>query len=78
MSDETKINCAKPYTNKDKWIISIVAGMLFMLISSPFLYDNFGQILTFIKTTNFYGVPTLEGLILHSLIFTVVIRILIR
>ena len=70
---------SNPATNKDKWIISIIAGLIFLVISSPFMYKltndlaaSFGQV------TAFGGSPTMFGLVLHTVVFLLVVRLLMR
>lgn len=72
--------CEKPYTSKDKWIISIIGGLLFILISSPFLYDAVNS-LTYplgLKVADGEGCPTLAGLMIHTGVFTLITRVLMR
>ena len=70
MEEETKSHCIKPYTNKDKWIVAIVAGLLFMLLASPFLYSTLNQVTQLVGLTisDKNGSPNLAGLILHSIL----------
>ncbi|MDB4769554.1 hypothetical protein OAG24_01175 [bacterium] len=67
--------CSKPYTAKDKLIVSIMAGLLFILISSPVFYGWTNNIF---NTTSSYGCPTYFGLILHSVIFIAIVWILMK
>jgi len=69
----------KPYTYKDKWIVSIMGGLLFLLLASPVLYSivnsttsSFGLI-----TAN-NGCPNISGLLLHGFLFALIIRLLMR
>jgi len=76
MEKEAKI---KPYTNKDKWIVSITSGLLFMIISSPFLYTILNSATKLIGVTiSRNGCPNLTGLVLHSVLFAVMVRFLMR
>ena len=74
----------KPYTSKDKWILSIMVGLLFMLISSPYLYKITNSIASYVKLSTIEGgnsspgMPNIPGLILHTIIFTIIVRLLIR
>ena len=74
--------CTKPYTNKDKWIISVLSGLLFIIISSPVLYKTIDGIVYKITGVNeiIYqqGQPTAIGLILHTIVFVFVVRMLMR
>ena len=72
----------KPYTAKDKWIVAIIAGLLFLLISSPFFFSIINKFTSFaffgLNTTDSSGAPNLIGLVLHSLIFIIIVRTLMR
>lgn len=71
--------CHKPYTSKDKWIVSIISGILFLLLASPFLYNlvnsatsNFGL------QTAINGCPNIIGLLIHGIIFIIIVRLMMR
>ena len=75
-----KYGCAKPYTSKDKWCISLILGILFVLIASPFFYkviNNLTKKVKFVTATN-TGRPNVLGLLLHGLIYILVVRWLIK
>jgi len=80
MSKSTSTACVKPYTSKDKWIVSMIGGLLFLLISSPFLYEAVDALTsTFgLKIAGDQGCPNLAGLILHTSVFILVVRLLMR
>lgn len=70
----------KPYTSKDKWIVSIISGLLFLLIASPFLYQLTNIVfspLGFIMASK-EGCPTILGLVVHSLVFLLIVRLMMR
>lgn len=73
-------NPTKPYTSQDKWIVSLIAGLLFLLIASPFLFGAMNALtLTFgmsIATPG--GCPNLGGLLLHAIIFMLIVRLMMR
>lgn len=72
-------DCTKPYNTKDKWIVAIIGGMMYLIFSSPFLYD-------FVNTTtetfgfpiSKLGCPNTGGLVLHSIMFVMMARLLMR
>ena len=73
-------NCKKPYTDRDKWIVSIISAVLFLIIASPFMYSltnsltsSFGLILADSR-----GCPLMSGLVVHALIFLLIVRLLMR
>ena len=72
--------CNKPYTPKDKWIVSIIAGLLFLLIASPFLFSMVNNLTSSFGMTisSKEGCPNLGGLLLHSIIFMLVVKLLMR
>jgi len=72
--------CNKPYTSKDKWIVSIIAGLLFLLIASPFLFSAVNSLTSSFGMTiaSKDGCPNLGGLLLHSIVFMLIVRLLMR
>lgn len=77
--DQTN-DCLRPYSSRDKWTVSAIGGMLFILISSPFLYDIVNSLTTSlkIKIVSEPGCPNIQGLVLHTAVFVVVARMLMR
>jgi hypothetical protein len=58
----------------------MIAGLLFLLIASPFLYNvvnnltsSFGLILA-----DKNGCPNLGGLLVHAIVFMLIVRLLMR
>jgi multisubunit Na+/H+ antiporter MnhB subunit len=81
MEGKTKAhNCLKPYTSKDKWIVSMVGGLLFLLIGSPFLYEAVDSLTSSfgMKIADSNGCPNLGGMMLHSAVYMSVVRLLMR
>ena len=67
-------------TNKDKWIIAIIIGILVFIIFSTFffrltnyLFKGFG-----LPTCDATGKPTLAGLVIHSVFLVILVRILMH
>lgn len=67
-------------SNKDKWIIAIIIGILVFIIFSTFffrltnyLFRGFG-----LPTCDNTGKPTLAGLVIHSILLVVLVRILMH
>ena len=73
-------SCNKPYTIRDKWIVSIILGMLFLILSSPFMYTITNGLLSTlgINSANPNGRPNIIGLIVHGIIFTLIVYLFIR
>lgn len=61
-------------TNAQKWWFAIVAGLLFALISSPFVY---GITNSFLGKTTTVGGPTFWGILLHTIVYILLLRLLL-
>lgn len=67
------------YDNSQKWTVAIITGLLFLLISSPFLYSLVNQLTSsFGLTIATNGCPNAIGLILHTIVFILIVRLLMR
>ena len=76
--DQTN-GCLRPYTSKDKWTVSLLGGLLFALISSPFLYSVVSSLTASSGLDlSSQGCPNIGGLILHTAVFILITRLLIR
>lgn len=69
-------------TNQQKWIGSLVAGLLFLILSSNFMYNLTNKLLTAIggpkaATVTAGGMPTTLGLILHTIVFILLLRLIL-
>jgi len=69
---------------QQKWILSLIAGLLFMIISSPYFYgltnyftSSFGFDIAG-ATKGWEGCPNLAGLIIHSILFVLIVRAIMR
>jgi len=62
--------------NVTKWKHTLTTTVIFLLVSHPFTYKLvqkiFGNLFT---VANSSGCPTITGLILHTLVFTLVLRL---
>lgn len=65
----------KPYTGKDKWIVSVMAGLLFFILALPYTFQltSYTGIPTFKN-----GSPTLIGVCIHAVLFVVITRLLMQ
>jgi hypothetical protein len=80
MEGKTKAhNCLKPYTSKDKWIVSMIGGLLFLLVGSPFLFDAVDSLTSsFGMKIASNGCPNLGGMMLHATVYAGITRLLMR
>lgn len=69
---------AQQPTSETKWLISLVSGLIFMLIASPFMFNLTQRLigdqlnLTFVKG----NVPTTTGLLVHGAVYTLIVRLM--
>ena len=67
---------AKDLNETDKWIISLFSALLFILIASPFMFKVTGSIFSAMGLTIQHdGCPNLIGIIIHSIVFAILIRL---
>lgn len=72
-----KPDCQKSLTLGQKWLFSALAALLFVLISSSFMYKLTGSLTELAGwTTSVNGCPNIGGLILHTVVFLILIYIL--
>lgn len=67
-----------PPSSSQKWWAALILGLLFFVISSPLAYYLSSTVTTTLgglPTTIDYG-PTLIGLIIHTLLFILLVRLL--
>ena len=83
---DTSINPVNPVnpvnsqvTSGQKWWAAVILGFIFFLISSPVAYNITSQItLSTVGTPLMYGTgPTLAGLLFHTLIFVLIVRLIL-
>lgn len=96
---QLETTCDKPYTSTDKWTASIISGLTFLIVSSPYTYsltasatksisDALSDIVgkkngkTIVSkefsTTEKSGCPTVPGLLIHSAVYMLIIRIMME
>lgn len=71
---------AKMYAAANKWVVALMAGLLFVLIGSPFLYQKTDMLARMISPrlslASFQGMPNIYGLALHGVVFALIVRLL--
>lgn len=81
-----KNNIEKVPTNGEKWWAAIAVGVLFALMSCTFMYSITNSLFSGLCISTFSGLteysvsvgPSILGLIIHSVIFTLIIRLLLN
>jgi hypothetical protein len=69
-------------SNSQKWLGALVAGLLFLILSSGIVYQLTNKIFTSIfgpkaATVTVAGAPTVFGLILHTIVFILLLRLIL-
>lgn len=97
------MTCDKPYTSTDKWTASVISGLTFLIMSSPYTYSltnslvhtttkEVGGVLKDVLPTNVGGVvptngahttersgcPSTTGILIHSVAYMFIIRIMME
>jgi hypothetical protein len=70
----------KPYTSRDKWIISLMAGLMFLILASPIMFIIVNKITKIIglRVSDDHGHPNIFGLLLMTCIYIVWTRIMMK
>ena len=65
-------------TDQQKWLAAIVAGFLFIVLSTPMTYQVMNGVTSSfgLNIANKHGCPNMGGVILNSIIFILIIRML--
>lgn len=81
MDDAFKKECCdcdiKGPTNSQKWLISLLSGIIFLIIASPIAYEftaKVGSIINLDLSKD--GCANFGGLIIHSVVFMLIVRIM--
>ena len=68
-------------TDQQKWMISFISGIVFILVSTPQTFQLTNSIFEkyfCIKTIDEFEKPTWSGIILHGLVFMLITRLLMN
>lgn len=67
-------------TSFDKVLVAVIIGIVFFLISMPLAYKLSNKAAGAInwRTTNSNGIATTTGLIIHTIIFILIVRMLMK
>ncbi len=62
--------------NADKWRYTLYTTFVFLLVVNPFTYKLTNQLFSklFGKIASSNGCPTMGGILLHAIVFTLVLR----
>jgi hypothetical protein len=74
------LRCERQPSNQEKWTIAFMAGILFLIISSPFLYGVVNRITSYfgVKIIENNGSPNITGMVLHAVVFIIVVKYLMK
>jgi|TARA_Y100000389_G_scaffold2940_1_gene2865 Ni,Fe-hydrogenase I small subunit len=61
--------------NAQKWKYTLLTTVIFILIANPYTYMLVDKLLgSFIKIANIKGCPTSAGFVVHTIVFTLILR----
>jgi len=69
-----KKQCQCKLTNYEKWLYTLYTTIIFILVSNPFTYKLVNSILGNISDKK--GCPTPFGFIVHTIVFTLILRLI--
>ncbi len=74
--DDVKIRLS----DKDKWLIAVIIGVLFLILAAPLIFKFSNVIFKPLKlpTIKENGMPTIFGLLLHTIVFILILRLLMH
>jgi hypothetical protein len=67
----------RPYSSKDKWVIAIVVGILFIILASPYSFKLVSDV-SGLNLSGDTGCPQVSGLIVNAAFFVVVLRLMMN
>lgn len=68
----------QPPTSSQKWWASIVLGMLFAILASGSIFQLSNKVCSYANISTYKGEgPTILGLLLHTIIFTLIVRFIL-
>jgi hypothetical protein len=70
----------KSLDTSEKWLIAIMLGVLFLILISPIAFRFSNSIFSRVRfsLTSSEGVPNIRGIVVHTLVFIILIRILMK
>jgi len=68
--------CSQKPNVDDKWRYTLYTTLVFLLVVNPFTYQLTNQLFSkiFGKIASSNGCPTMGGILLHAVVFTLVLR----
>ncbi len=66
-------------TNWDKWRYTLYTTVVFLIVVNPMVYKFVNSLLNnIVVISNIDGCPTTEGMLIHALVFTVILRLMME
>jgi hypothetical protein len=67
------------FTDMTQWQTALIVTLVFLLISNSYTYQLTQQIFgSIFAVANELGCPTMVGLILHTVVFLIIVRVLME
>lgn len=69
----------KSLANYDKWKYTLQTTILFLIVVNPLTYKLVNMLIgKFVKIASNKGCPTIAGMLVHALVFTLLLRLLME
>lgn len=67
-------------SDTDKWLSAIIIGIIFLILAAPLIFKFSNNIFKYVKmpTIKENNTPTIFGLLLHTIVFIIIIRLLMH
>lgn len=67
-------------TNEDKWRWTLITTIIFLIVVNPYTYIVVNTILSNVglKISDSTGCPTMIGLAVHTIVFTLLVRLVME
>lgn len=71
---------ARKYAAANKWVVALLAAILFFVMANPFLFQQTDKLARMISPrlglASISGLPNNYGLALHAILFALIVRLL--
>lgn len=67
-------------SDTDKWFVAIIIGIVFLILAAPLVFKFSNMIFKPLKlpTIKENGTPTIFGLLIHTIVFIIIVRLLMH
>ena len=79
VKDDQLVSELRGLSSRKKWLLAVLLGVLFIILSSPYIYELLDDILYSLGVSLYRDkTPTTLGLVVMSVVFILVVRLMMR